>query len=90
MPNFFTIDNGSVEEVETEEVRTGTSEDGTSVMYVHPGNTKMHMRRAIKGFGGANSREVCWLCASHNGTYVYLHDDGEKVTVVVTDKDMNP
>ena len=90
MPNFFEIENASIEEVETEDIRTGKSEDGKAVVYVHPGKTKMHMRRAIKGFGGAGAREVCWLCASHNDTYVYVHDDGDKVTIVVTDKDMNP
>lgn len=90
MPNFFEIENASIEEVETEDIRTGKSEDGKAVVYVHPGKTKMHMRRAIKGFGGGSAREVCWLCASHNDTYVYVHDDGDKVTIVVTDKDMNP
>lgn len=84
----FEIANASIEEEDTEETRVGTG--AKSVVYVHPGKTKMHMRRAIKNFGSANSREVCWLCASHNDTFVYLHDDGEKVTVVVTDKDINP
>jgi hypothetical protein len=86
--NLFEIDNASIEEVETEEVRTGTSENSLTIL--HPGVTKLHMRRAIKGVGGGNSRQVNWLCAGHNGTYVYVCDDGGKVTVVITDKDMKP
>ena len=85
---LFEIDGASLEEVETEEIRTGTG--AKSLTILHPGKTKMHMRRAVKGIGGPNSREVCWLCSAHNGTYVYVHDDGEKVTIVITDQDINP
>jgi hypothetical protein len=85
---LFKIENASIEEVDTEETRTGTGE--RSVVLVHPSKSKMHMRRAIKNFGSADSKEVTWLCSAHNGTYVYVHDDGDKVTVMVTDQDMKP
>jgi len=86
--SLFEIDNASLEEEETEEVRVGKGERST--VYVHPSNSKLHMRRAIKGAGSPNAREVCWLCGSHNGSYFYLNDDGENVTLIVTDKDMRP
>lgn len=85
---LFEIENASIEEVETEETRSGTGENSLTI--VHPGKTKMHMRRALKGFGGGQPREVNWLCAAHNGTYVYIHDNDGKVTIVITDQDMNP
>ena len=87
---LFDIDNASIEEVETEETRQGKG--AKSLTIVHPGKTKLHMRRAIKNVGGgaASQREVCWLCAGHNNTYVYIHDDGDKVTIVISDQDVNP
>lgn len=88
MPTLYEIENASIQEVDTEEHRSGKGEN--SLVLVHPGKTKLHMRRAIKGVGGGEPREVNWLCAAHNGTYVYVHDKDGKVTVVVTDQDLNP
>ena len=85
---LFELDNASIEEVETDEVRVGKGAKSTT--FVHPGKTKLHMRRAIKNAGSPGAKEVNWLCAAHNGTYVYVYDNGDEVTVVVTDKDMQP
>ena len=86
---LFEIENASIEEEDSDEHRSAKNDN--SLVLVHPGKTKLHMRRAIKGFGGGQPREVCWLCAAHNGTYIYVHeDDSGKITVVVTDQDMNP
>lgn len=90
MTKLFEIENPSIEEVETTETRSGVG--SKSLTLVHPGKTKMHMRRAVKGVGsGVTSREVCWLCVAHNGSYIYINDDsGDRTTIVITDQDLNP
>lgn len=49
-------------------------------------NGTMFWRRAIKGVGSGNSREVRWLIAELDGVRLYC--DGEKY--VLTKKDMYP
>jgi len=85
---LYEIENASIEETQTDEHRSGKGEN--SLVLVHPGKTKLHMRRALKGIGGGNPKEVNWLCAAYNNVYVYINDDQGKVTVVVTDQDLNP
>jgi hypothetical protein len=61
-----------------------------SHLLVAPGVSKLHKRRAIKKAGTPNAYEVEWMVAQLNGVNCFVHDDGEKVTIVLTEKDLKP
>jgi hypothetical protein len=60
--------------------------DGTvSVSLLDP-NGRMFKRRAIKGVGTSDSREITWLVAELDGVRLYQHGN----QIVMTKQDMYP
>ena len=64
--------------------RHGT--DGVVTVSLLETHGRMFKRRAIKGAGSAEAREVCWLVTELDGVRVY--QEGQHV--IVTRKDLNP
>jgi hypothetical protein len=58
---------------------------GGAVVSVYDGG-KAFMRRAIKGFGSPNARQVEWLVGELDGVRVYVKDGH----VIVTKRDLYP
>lgn len=64
--------------------RHGT--DGTLTVSLLGSEGRMFKRRAVKGLGGGEAQDVCWLVAELNGVRVYQ----EGSHVIVTTQDLNP
>lgn len=58
---------------------------GTAMLSVYDGG-RAFMRRAIKGFGGGNARQVNWLVGELDGVKVYVKDGH----IIMTKKDLYP
>jgi hypothetical protein len=83
----------AVEDFEIEgtdgEVQHGSN--GRVGVTVYPdGRSRMRKRNAIKHAGTPAACKAQWLYAELDGVRTYLKDDGERVSVVVTKRDLYP
>lgn len=60
--------------------------DGTVTVSLLDSGGRMFKRRAVKGVGSGDAREICWLVTELNGVRVYQ----EGANVIVTTQDLNP
>lgn len=74
-------------DIETREDGTmqATRQGSATVKLLDEGG-RMFRRRAVKFFGTAEPREVCWLVAELNGVRVYVADD----VIMITTQDLRP
>lgn len=84
----FELENPSCEPAETDKDRIATGP--RTLFAVAPGMTKMHKRRAIKNAGSPSSYEVEWAVAELDGVRCYIHDDGDRITVILSKEDLYP
>ncbi len=54
------------------------------------GPSRMRKRNAIKNACTAQARKVQWLYGELDGVRAYLHDDGIRVHVILTKRDLYP